>query len=283
MTDPRQGDYIPGVDRLFVRDDNGTVTEVSTPLGVVIITQCCDLARPESGNIPVAAAVVELSGSRAENARTGRSPRYAGSAQLAADQFVDFGVIGAISASVLSSSQRRALSTTRDRLFFQSRIARRFGRFAYPDDAQPFVRKIQKRLRSKAGLTTSSLGTCIDRIQTIRVEADWDPGPPWELTIVFVLHEGELPTVSQAATGMGTKLSVADAADRVARLGAGSSGLDAAWLQLAEAVVQEARDDKSASAHISDVVVEVLEESEFDYYRFRRSADLDVDDLSETT
>ncbi len=280
----RQGDYLPNVNRLYVVDgDNSSATEIPTPLGVVVITQCCDLARPDSGNIPLAAAVVQLQGDIAGQAASGRMPRYTKIDNLPTDSFVDLGQTGSISFNNALRTERQGLASTDHRLHFQSRIVRRFGRFAYPDDAQPFMRKIQNKLRSKAGLPHSSLGQCIDRIETIRVESDWDSAPPWNVTIVFVLNEGELttelePIVSRYGAGQPT---VSDAADRVVSFRPGMAGINEAWQSLGDAVVSDAMQDSSASASIREAVAEVLQESDFSYYRYLRSADLDVDDLSD--
>jgi hypothetical protein len=280
---PRQGDYLPRVAKLYVTGPEGQAVEHPTPLGVVLISQCCDLARPDAGNIPVAAAVVELSGSGAANASSGRTPRYAKALQLSGNRFVDFGVTGAISYEQAADEERVGLAGTQDRLLFASRVSRRFSRFAYPDEVQPFIRNLQRRIRSKARSISSSLGRCIDRIQTIRVEADWDSGPPWALTIVFVLKEGELPTVGEAPPSEGQlqlEYGLTLIADTIAGMEPGSPGLDYAWNRLAEALLAEAASDVTAAV-VSEAVPEVLQESEFSYYRYRWSADLDVDDLSD--
>lgn len=280
----RQGDYLPAVKYLYVVDgDNPTAVEIPTPLGVVVVTQCCDLARPDSGNIPLAAAVVQLQGDAARQAASGRMPRYTTIDHLPPDNFVDLGQTGSISFNNALRTERRGCTSTDDRLHFQSRIVRRFGRFAYPDEAQPFMKKIQDRLRSKAGSPNSSLGQCIDRIETIRVEADWDSGPPWTVTVVLILKEGELATEAEPIPRqqLAEGLSVSEAANRVASFRPGMAGINESWESLGDALVLDALRDTSASANIGEAVAEVVQESDFTYYRYRRSADLDVDDLSD--
>ena len=110
-------------------------------------------------------------------------------------------------------------------------------------------------------------------------------GAPWFLTVVFVLVEGELPTLSEdlAATPVGTEQgTVAQLAQRIADSTSGSSELPALWQALAEAIIEEALADDDVRKPVSDAVAEVLQESEFSYFRYRRSADLDIDDLSDS-
>lgn len=282
---PRQGDYLADVKHLYSTGADGPL-EHATPDGVVLMTQCCDMAREASGNIPIAAAVVELTGNQASNAASGRMPRYAHAAQLPDNWFVDFAIAGAVSYRSAAETERSSLLDTASRVLLANRVARRFSRFAYPDAVQPFIRKIQERIRSKARSYTSDLGKCIDRMQTIRVEADWDAGPPWSLTIVFVLKEGELPTLNDALAPSTNEevgaLTLSQVASRISEAGAGDPTLEPLWNRLAEAIVSSALSDATAAASVSEAVPEVLQESDYSYFRYRRSADLDVDDLSDT-
>ena len=58
----RQGDWLVGVSSLSVLNASGGVArQEATPLGVVVLTQCCDLAKNDTGVLHVA-PVVPLEG-----------------------------------------------------------------------------------------------------------------------------------------------------------------------------------------------------------------------------
>jgi hypothetical protein len=278
--DPRQGDFLPDVDHLFSVDIDGAPTQLETPNGVVLLSQCCDLARGGTGE-PVAGAVVHLSGSAAADAKSGRSPRYAHLEWLGPDVFVDFACAGALEHQLTVSSARTSVPTTEARRILASRIARRFSRFAYPDEVQQFLGRLRKRIRSKASSEESPLGQCLNRTLTIRIENEsgWDTTPPWDLSVIFVLNEGELPTPG-AEDVMTTASTVNNAAEEIAKLSPGSPGLSPLWGALADLLVADAMTVADPDI-VSSAIGEVLEESEFSFYRYRRSADIDIDDLSE--
>ena len=279
--DPRQADYLPYVDRVFSTASDGHPVERSTPMGVVLLTQCCDLARGGSGD-PIAAAVVELPEKASSTARSGRQPRFASLSWLGSNLFADFSVSGSVQYETVVASERRSAPSTADRTFFASRVSRRFSRFAYPDDIQPFLRRLQERIRSKASSEASPLGICLQRVVTIRVEneAGWDAPTPWDVTITFVVREGELPTPGVESVEVPFEGSSAQIAERISALPAGSAGLETLWQALVQRLIDEClRTDESAV--VKGSVGEVLEEGEYSFMRFRRSADLDIDDLSE--
>lgn len=280
--EPRQGDFLPGVACLYSVDIAGQPAQLDTPLGVVLLSQCCDLVRAGNGE-PVAAAVVELTGSDASEATSGRRPRYAHLPWLAPELFVDFARTGAIDHLVAASSSRTPVPTTQDRALLASRIARRFSRFAYPDEVQPFLQRLRAKIREKASSELSPLGQCLRRVVTIRIEneAGWDSSMPWGLSVIFVVNEGELPTPGLDEGGRATGApTINGVAAEIAKRGPGVAGLGSLWEALAQLLVADAM-RAGGSQVVSGATGEVLEESEFSFYRYRRSADIDVDDLSE--
>lgn len=284
VRDPRQGDHLPDVKRLYAAGPDGAPVERPTPNGVVLLTQCCDLARGGSGD-PLAAAVVELDDTSARNARSGRMPRYAPVDQLGGNWFVDFGQTGTLVHEAAIVSERDPVRSTFERTLLAGRVSRRLSRFAYPDEVQPFLQRLRKKIRQKAGSAESPLGQCLGRVQTIRVEnyVGWDSPAPWSLTVVFVLREGELPsfTGQREVDDPDTASAELNAlASQIAASPPGSHGLDVLWDQLADKLVEDAMTAADPRV-VQEAVAEVLEEGEYSYFRFRRSADIDVDDLSD--
>lgn len=279
--DPRQGDYLPSIERLFSLDSGGNPLMRETPLGVVLMSQCCDLARTGSGD-PVAAAVVALEGQAAKLATSGHQPRYAPLEWLGGDLFADFSLTGSVQHAAVVAADRTSVPSTTDRIMFAARVSRRFGRFAYPDEIQPFLTPIRSKIRSKARSENSPLGRCLKRVVTIRIEneTDWDEPPPWNINLVVILADGELPTAGSAAGRGSSSVSITDLADEIVQAAPGSSGLELLWQQLADALLAEGLQAVDPTL-VGSAISEVLEESEFSFARYRRSADLDVDDLSE--
>ncbi|CAN5602900.1 hypothetical protein BH11ACT8_BH11ACT8_11890 [soil metagenome] len=280
--DPRQGDYLPSVGRIYVLGDNDEPEERQTPLGVVVVTQCCDLARGGNGDAQVA-AVVQLDGSDRSNAASGKSPRYAPLPELGDSHFADFGTTGTVTNQVLVATEREADLRIEPRML-GARAARRVARFAYPDEIQPFLQRLRSQIRAKAGKESSALGQCVARVRTLRIENEsgWGTAPPWDVNVIWVLNEGELPTADVVeAPASSSSNSIDQLARAVAATPPGASDLQYLWHALAEALVDDAR-TKDSPAVVGLAVAEVLEEGEFSFARYLRSTDLDIDDLSET-
>jgi hypothetical protein len=284
--DPRQSDYLADVREIYFVGEADKPLVIPTPLGVVLLTQCCDLARGGNGEAHVA-KVVRLSGVDAANAKSGRTPRFIELNGLPeSDLFADLGHVGGMTNRAVLAHSRRPAVPPHERYLLGQRVARRFGRFAYPDEVQPLLSWIVNRIRSKAKSERSPLGRLLGRVATIRIENEggWDAGP-WSLTLVLVLEDGELPTLSGDPTGRGasetTPAGMAAIATLITDLGPGASELANLWLAFCEAFATEALVGSRISRDIvSEFLVEAVEESEFSYARYRRSTDLDVDHVS---
>lgn len=277
----RQGDYLPEVRHIYAGSTAGPVPH-PTHLGVVVLSQCCDLAKMSASNLPVCAAVVRLEGSEAALAKSGRQPRFASAEHFGAGFFVDFGIVGSLEPDLVT--EVIAETDLERRRTLAGRIARRFSRFAYPDEVQPFLGSLQKLLRSRV-TKDSPVARCLSQLATLRVEADWDDGPPWSLNLVFVLLDGILAPIGDELPKTTLLRVVPQGLDRTAELigacAAEDRDLLPLWQRFAELLCEGAL-SAAVPAVVSDWAAEVTDESDFSYSRFVRSADLDVDDLSET-
>lgn len=277
----RQGNHLPDVTQLATGAD-GAADLTETPFGVIVVSQCCDLAKLDPSHIPLAAAVTELGETTAALAASGRIPRYVKVPHLRDGLYVDLGRIGPILPSAFHGRQT-TVGTNLDRAHFAARVARYFGRFAYPDEVQPQLARLQKKIRKKVSSSTSPLGMALQRIHTIRIEAEWDGGPPWDLHFVFVLSEGELPLFDAAhPTNPNARTwTLEDLCSKIATLPPGSAELADYWSLMGERLIADTIDWAGTDAVVGEATVEVVQESEFSYFRYRRSADLDIDDLSD--
>ena len=242
----RQGDYLPEVRHIYAGSTAGPVPH-PTHLGVVVLSQCCDLAKMSASNLPVCAAVVRLEGSEAALAKSGRQPRFASAEHFGAGFFVDFGIVGSLEPDLVT--EVIAETDLERRRTLAGRIARRFSRFAYPDEVQPFLGSLQKLLRSR-----------VTKDSPVAPIGDELP----KTTLLRVVPQGLDRT-----------------AELIGACAAEDRDLLPLWQRFAELLCEGAL-SAAVPAVVSDWAAEVTDESDFSYSRFVRSADLDVDDLSET-
>jgi hypothetical protein len=280
MNQIRQGDYLPDISTIYGYDPSGSVPH-ATSLGVVLISQCCDLAKISDSNLPICAAVVRLDGSSASLARSGRQPQFASLEYLGEDLFLDFGVVGPIEPKAIGTVM--PLTDDVQRRVLAGRISRRYSRFAYPGSIQPFLGKIQKRLREKSG-ANGALASCLAQVATLRVEADWSQGPPWAFNIVIVLRDGILgPLGDEVPERESIRILPKDltaTAEQIQACAPEDAQLLVLWQRLGDLLCHEAFKD-APSEIVEEWTAEMCDESDFSYARFMGSVDLDVDDLSE--
>lgn len=282
---PRQGDYLPDVPRIYLLGEAGDVSCVETPVGVLLLTQCCDLAREGSGEAHVA-AVVELSASEVGNAKSGRTPRYIPLEAVSERQlFADLGLVGGMTHAAVANQRRIPGVPEGERHRVGDRVARRFSRFAYPDEVVPVLGWVVRKIRSKAQAAESPLGRLLGRVDRIRVEVDGDwAQPPWSITLLFIVADGELPTLGDgppSVLGAPSDQSLSGLATAIADAEPGSGALGPLWDRFGETLARDALAASSPSPrHVADLRVEVIEESDLSFARYRRTSPLDVDHIS---
>lgn len=283
IDDPRQGDCLPDVRELFVLDVDGSVLSVETPEGVALLTQCCDLARGGRGYAHVA-KVSQLSAAEAGNAKRGRA-RHIPLPELGESLFADMGVVGGMTHDAVAAQRKVPGVAPAERYRFGERVGRRFARFAYPDDAQPLISWIVDSIRKKADSPNSPMAKFWKRVLRVRLEAsgDWEQ-PPWDLTLLVIVQEGELPTLESIETlhdGRSKMTDLTTLATTISTSEPGTQKTGFLWRNFEELYADLAQEAVQLPPELlGSFVVEVLEENDLSYSRYRRSANLDVDHVS---
>jgi len=163
-------------------------------LGVVILTQSCDVVRAcrERPFVEVA-PLVEVSPESVRNIERGRQPRYAfvpgvADRRLVADLDRSMTVEKAVVATWVRIEGCKSDPETRA---FAQALARKCARFAFPDDFVGLATRLQSRLIGKHA-KESEEGAALRNLREIRVRAapSWDNPDSVELMIWFIRDDG---------------------------------------------------------------------------------------------
>ncbi|MFI5930896.1 hypothetical protein [Actinoplanes sp. NPDC051494] len=184
---------------------------------------------------------------------------------------------------------------------FAGAVARKFGRFPFPDDVTPWLRPLESVVASKARKPQSPEGQALEQVVELRVEAaDGWGSLPFELTLCVIVQPGTLPTFAddhipdlpdQLATwlrGAGEDL-IRTAGDITGRLVKAVDPIERhhLWMALGDAWAARCRPPAQASEQVRTAVsfigAEVVPADEFPLTRVRRSELLDLDHLSAPT
>ena len=158
--------------------------------GLVVVSQTCDVVRAcQERPFVEVAPLVELEADDYREVERGRSLRYAVLPKFADRHLVaDLERIMTVEKALLvTKEQHRSAGCTTDaeRRTLASTLARRRGRFAFPDDFSAGVAKMLDHVVAKHD-KDSALGRFLGGLVDIRGEcADWEAEKP-EVTILFV-------------------------------------------------------------------------------------------------
>lgn len=297
----RQGDVIAGLTTLVIVGDDGGPHEIGTPLGVVIISQTCDVVLPNRPTVQVAKRV-HLIETAASDARDGKRPRYVHLPALGEKDFADLEVITTVTKPTVARLSRLPGVESDDEMRrFGRAVARRFGRFPFPDEVTPWLRPLEEVVSSRTRKSASPEGQALREVVELRVEATggWRAAP-YDLTLVVVVEPGalpafpgddlpELPNVLRSwlygADGASNRSSSEIAGRLVNANDAGERYW--LWMALAEAWAARCYPKGAVSDSVLDAVRsiegEVVQADEFPLTRVRRSEQLDLDHLSAPT
>jgi len=287
----RQGDIID-VHRLPIAWDRGNA--VACGDGVVVLSQTCDLIRTDRAEVQVA-PVVRLEGDDVSQARSGRQPRYAPLPMLGLDYFADLSIVATIHKQYVVDKFRQHgvdQSSHIDIQNFSQAVGRRFDRYAFPNEVTPWIKPLQDIIRSRARKPPSPLSRPLQSIAELRFESvrGWTSDPPYDLNLLIILKPGELPDFDLDESALSNSSttrseSVAEVAKRFPVPGSSATTIVAFWESFAQALVGQCRPPSNSPPEVKSAVrsftAEVVSEDDFSYARVRRSAEIDLDHLSQ--
>jgi len=286
----RQGDVFTTITSIPTLGPAGRCAEKETPHGVVVLSQTCDAVRSETVQV---APIVHLSGPDVHVAASGRTPKYAPLPGIGGEVFAQLQIVATIAKSLLSSDARRpGVLTPKDTRSFAMAVGRRFSRFAFPDDVASWFQPLQRLAQNKAHHHQSPEGRVFANVRQIRVRSDsgW-LATPYDLTISFLLDEGEMPfgagdDLPDVPLELEHWLSGKTALQIAQRLldNGGSADSYHLWGALAaEWVGRCARVFEPGSTCVSSYTVEVAGLDEYSLAAYFDSESLDLDHLSGPT
>ena len=124
LTAYRQADVLTDLNSVSVLGPAGSQVPVPAPLGVVLISQTCDVVLAGRPGVQVARRI-RLPLDEARDARDGKRPRYAHLPQLGDRDFADLDVIGtAAKAQVAASARTRGVESDAEIRRFAGAVAR---------------------------------------------------------------------------------------------------------------------------------------------------------------
>lgn len=292
----RQADTF-SVNSIAITSDAGEPVRLETPDGVVLVSQSCDVVLPHRHNVQVA-PVVRLDDTQASEARAGKRSQYAHVPQMGDMWFADLDCVGTIAKSALLGKRaRRGVVGDDETRRFSAAIARRFGRFAFPDDVSDAMKVLRDLVQSRAVKPDSPFGRVLAQVLELRAEAK-----PWveegsEVTLVFVLIPGSLPTLPDDDPGevpatvstfipdiSYAQLQLTEIAKALTNQTAMWNAYEKFWLWTfladAAAVLCESRGRSTGTQKHPTFIGEVVSGDEFPLTRVRRSEIVDLDHLS---
>jgi predicted translin family RNA/ssDNA-binding protein len=191
----RQGDCVIGDDHWFsfrfspqypLTEDSKEVTAANTEAdlaesavnGFAVLTQTCDLVRLCADRPFVEIApLVEVDAEKLQDIKRVKIPRYAYISGVAEQNLVaDLDRVMTVEKTVVAKWDRIIGCQNDEEIrAFGKSLSRKCSRFAFPDDFNAFIRKLQKRMNDKHE-KTSDEGLALRALREIRVQAtpSWD-------------------------------------------------------------------------------------------------------------
>ncbi len=297
VSDYRQGDVLPSVLNLPITGLAGDEL-VATPDGVVLLSQTCDIIQANRPTVQVA-PLIRLLEQLAMEARGGKRPRYAHVPNAGIDLFADLAFIATLDKAFLAAQTRYpGVTTDKDGRRFSQAIARRFGRFAFPDDITPWLQPLQQLLSKRSGKPNSPEGSALKDVVQLRIEssAEWTTRP-CELTLVVIVDVGTLPIfANDKLPDLPEELSNwlyddqgklrRNSVDIAAKLQSASDPAERYfyWMALGDSwaarCFPQGRQSSDGVGAVSSIIAEVVPIDEYPLSRYLTSEQLDLDYLS---
>jgi hypothetical protein len=276
------------------------------PRGAAVITQTCDLVQPHRRNV-VLAPIVELDSQTAGNAKRGTMPQYVHLTNAAeGNLFVDLSHCATLTKAALAQQDflyqgvdkedREAVGK------FAAQVGRRFSRFPFPDEVQPWFRPLQVEVTRRHTRDTP-VGRLLKEVVDIRIESSNWNSHLMDLTIHVIVPAGTVPHPEDidpddiSRTELNAQLrpdgvlveSPAEIANRLLPANRNSpspSGPDRyfLWNAFAESLANLCKEPSdypvSAPPVVSDVTGILWTDDEFSLNLYNRTESLDLEHLS---
>lgn len=284
-----------------------TAAEHETEFGAVVISQTCDIVLPDRPNV-IVAKLIKLPPEKSRQAQKGLTPRYVHVPNHEKDYFADLEYIATLEKQELAALLRKpGIDPSNDREVrnFSLRVARRFGRFAFPDEVVPWFRPLQKLAEEKSRKPNSPLGKMFGEIVELRVEAGKWLSKNRDLILHVIVKEGTVPEIEPDENGdfpdppdgldsqlrpSGTLVkSVSDIAKMIYESPRSEIELYYLWSALGEALGEHCQlkgadaDNPDYRSAVKRVTGILSTDQEFSLAQYRRSEMLDLDHLSTPT
>lgn len=222
----RQGDCVVGREHWFVYrtlNSSAQTAELQEKevAGQVVLTQTCDVVRSSHKRPYVTAApLVPVSQNEMLQIERGQRPRYAFVGGVSGQRFVaDLDRIMTVEKSVVTKWDRIPGCRTDDEIrAFANALARKYARFAFPNDFTSLVKRLQTRLLEKHDKSNDE-GEALRALREIRIRAapSWD-ADEIELTFWFIRDEESTSLNSNEETLLNSWLKLVPAAGRFKRV-----------------------------------------------------------------
>lgn|GEM_PF-1983007 len=293
--DWRQGDVFRD-GKTFVFDHRWNPELIGATYGAVIISQSCDASLPGRAQVQVAPVVrLENEGEKRE-ALSGKRTQYLALPQIGEEFFADLdGITTVMKTALLSSDRAPGVKTDKEIREFAFSLARRFGRFAYPDEVVECFKPLTEALRSKARKENTPLGKVLADVHSFRVQCDDWSTEAYALTLIAILEPGTVTSdfdaigdCPEALTRLGEK-AIGD------RISAYASYLNSdgrspteryfGWQLLVEAWAQRCEETvavRGLKGIISSVTAQLTSTDEFPMSQYLTTESLDLDYLSDS-
>ena len=269
---------------------NMTTTRIGTTVeGLVVLTQTCDIQRSSLKRPYIELCpLIRVEASEARSAAAGELPRYAAVPTLGEDAVADLDRVMTVEKGWLSFAARiQGWVSDAEIRNFQATVARRYQRFAFPDDFTVSAAKLREKIVSRHGKPSSAEGQLFSLVKHIRVKAEphWSH-PEVEVTLSFILEAhalGEIPEELVDSRPYGDALkwlavkqrTSTEIAERILSEPS-SPAKDILWTRLTEAWARSCKPRGS----VSSIFGEVRDASEYPISEYWESSPLDLDYLS---
>ena len=193
----RQGDFTQDARQILLASDFQNDEFKAIPddaEGLVVLSQTCDVVNA-SREWVVVAPIVEPEEAQRPNIKRGTTLAYARLDGLPENLAVDLGRMATIHKSVLARFKRKAgLHSDESRAHFADVLARKFARFAFPDDInEALFLPLRKRVLKYHKNEENPEGKAFRSLREIRVRAapSWDAPDSVKISFLFVLETKE--------------------------------------------------------------------------------------------